>query len=139
MFAPCLVLLNSCIKHFHFELLSNVMPIYLSVSNNYQLKKTINLNTSIYVCIIVKNNNAKHLNHEKKTIFISFLISLVFSTLYGKNNRLEVGMGNYKFFPDNYYQLLYAPILNNFNINYTRLINKNVSLYVNYLNAPITS
>ncbi len=75
----------------------------------------------------------------RKTLLSFSLLFVSFSSLNAQKNNIEIGMGNYKFYPDNYYQLLYAPILNNFNINYSRLINKNVSLYVNYLNAPITS
>lgn len=74
----------------------------------------------------------------KKALLI-ILIFLGGSNLHAQNNKIEIGVGGYKFYPNDYYHLLYAPIIDNFNINYSRMILKNTHMYVNYLNTSIIS
>lgn len=59
-----------------------------------------------------------YLKHKKmKKALLIILIFLGGSNLHAQNNKIEIGVGGYKFYPNDYYHLLYTPIIDNFNIN----------------------
>src|SRR5690554_6060716 len=73
----------------------------------------------------------------RKTLLSFSLLFVSFPTLFAKNNRLEVGVGHYKFFTA--YKDPDPSFIESFNINYSRSILKNTHIYTNYLNAPNAS
>ncbi len=73
-----------------------------------------------------------------KRLVITFsILILSIPTLFAKNNRLEVGVGHYKFFTA--YKDPDPSFIESFNINYSKSILKNTHIYTNYLNAPNAS